>query len=130
MREEGEENEGFLVIVSRGGEKENNIAFSKEERAGKTIDIIETCRLIIWQRLAPSTDGTRVALREYLVFSEAVRDELLNSDLDNITATSRALLEKHGQTMQSDVEEKYKQGLLSERTYKILTARYVNENRS
>ena len=103
-------------------------AFSKEERAGKTIDIIETCRLIIWQRLAPSTDGTRVALREYLVFSEAVRDELLNSDLNNITATSRYLLEKYGQTMQSDIEDKYKQGLLSERTYKILTARYVNEN--
>ena len=48
-------------------------SFSKEERAGRTIDIIETCRLIIWQRLAPTIDGKRVALREYLVFNEKVK---------------------------------------------------------
>jgi defect in organelle trafficking protein DotB len=97
-------------------------SFPAEERKGRSIDIIETLRLIIWQRLAPTVDGKRVALREYLIFDEKVRDELLDSDLDNITATTRDLLKKYGQSMQEDVETKYKEGLLSDRTYKILTA--------
>ena len=51
-----------------------------EERHGRTIDLIETLRLIVWQRLVPDTQGKRVALREYLVFTEEIRDKLLNSD--------------------------------------------------
>lgn len=97
-------------------------SFPQEERIGRTIDIIETMRLIIWQRLAPSVDGKRVALREYLVFNEKVRDELLDSDPNQITATTRDLVKKYGQLMEVDVANKYKAGLLSERTYHILSA--------
>lgn len=97
--------------------------FSQEERLGRTIDIVETCRLIVWQRLVPSTDGKRVALREFLVFSEKLRDRLLDSDPEQITQTTRTLLHEHGQPMLADVEEKFKAGLLSNRWYQILTAR-------
>ena len=55
-------------------------SFPADERLGRTIDIIETMRLIIWQRLAPTIDGKRVALREYLVFDEKIRDTLLECD--------------------------------------------------
>lgn len=102
-------------------------SFPKEERIGRTIDIIETMRMIIWQRLVPSIDGKRIALREYLVFNEAIRDELLDSDPDKITAASRRLVKKYGQLMSTDVEAKYAQGLLSERTYKILIAKKPDE---
>lgn len=97
-------------------------SFPSEERKGRSIDIIETMRLVIWQRLAPTVDGKRVALREYLVFDEHIRDTLLDSDLDNITATTRDLVSRYGQPMQVDIESKYKQGILSDRTYKVLTA--------
>lgn len=96
-------------------------SFPREERIGRTIDIIETCRLIIWQRLAPTVDGKRVALREYLAFSEEIRDILLASDPDQVTATTRQLVKTHGQLMQVDVDEKYKAGIISERTYKVLS---------
>lgn len=102
-------------------------SFPQEERLGRTIDIIETLRLIVWQRLVPSVDGKRVALREYLVFSEKIRDRLLASDPENITQTTRQLLQEEGQTMLSDVEAKYKAGVLSERWYQILTARLKQE---
>lgn len=98
-------------------------SFPQEERLGRTIDIVETLRLIVWQRLVPSTDGKRIPLREYLVFSEAIRDRLLESDPENITQTSRQLLQEHGQPMLADVEAKYKEGLLTDRWYQILTAR-------
>ncbi|MCB1827361.1 MAG: Dot/Icm type IV secretion system ATPase DotB [Coxiellaceae bacterium] len=97
-------------------------SFPREERTGRTIDIIETMRLVIWQRLVPSVDGKRVALREYLAFNEDIRDELLEADPENITAATRKLVKKYGQPMRVDVEAKYKEGLISERTYKILAA--------
>lgn len=99
-------------------------SFPREERIGRTIDIIETMRLIIWQRLAPSMDGKRVALREFLIFNEEIRDKLLDSDPDKITATTRELVNQYGQPMHVDVKQKYQQGLISDRTYKILMARY------
>lgn len=98
-------------------------SFSKEERLGRTIDIIETLRLIVWQKLVPSIDCKRVALREYLVFTEKLRDRLLDSDPENITQTTRQLLSEQGQPMLRDVEEKYKAGLISDRWYQVLTAR-------
>ncbi len=97
-------------------------SFPKEERIGRTIDIIETMRLVIWQRLVPSVDGRRVALREFLVFNEKIRDQLLEADPDKVTAVTRRLVEEHGQLMHVDVEHKYQAGLISERTYKILSA--------
>lgn len=98
-------------------------SFPQEERLGRTIDIIETLRLIVWQRLVPATDGKRIPLREYLVFSESVRDHLLQSDPENITQTTRELLNLYGQPMLQDVEAKYKDKLISDRWYQILTAR-------
>lgn len=102
-------------------------SFPHDERTGRAIDIIETMRLIIWQRLVPSVDGMRIALREYLVFTEKLRDVMLDSDLEKITATTRQLVEQYGQPMRQDVEEKYKEGLISDRTYKILSASLEQE---
>lgn len=97
-------------------------SFSKEERTGRTIDIIETARLIIWQRLVPSVDGKRVALREYLVFDETVRDELLSVDPEKVTSKTRELVRKYGQPMQQEVDERFEAGLIDERTHKVLSA--------
>ncbi len=73
-------------------------SFPHEERLGRTIDIIETARLIICQRLVPTVDGKRTAIREYLVFNEKIRDLLLDGDPDNVTATTRKLVELYGST--------------------------------
>lgn len=104
-------------------------SFSREERVGRTIDIIETLRLIIWQRLVPSVDGKRIPLREYLIFSEALRDRMLASDPEKITETTRTLLHEFGQPMMQDVEAKYKEGQLSERWYQVLSARLKHETK-
>ncbi len=97
-------------------------SFPKEERIGRTIDIIETMRLIIWQRLVPSIDGKRIALREYLAFDERVRDELLGHDPEKVTAKTRELVHKYGQPMQVEVDKRFKEGVISKRTHNVLTA--------
>jgi defect-in-organelle-trafficking protein DotB len=94
--------------------------FPSDEREGRAIDILETIRLVIWQKLVPTTDGKRVALREYLVFNEEVRDELLATDLDKITSTVRRLVHEKGQSMWVEAKSKFEAGIISERQYKIL----------
>lgn len=98
-------------------------SFPLEDREARTIDIIETVRMIIWQQLAPTVDGKRTALREYLVFDDRLRDTLLDSDLSNITSTVRDMLKLHGQTMQTEVDAKFKAGIISKRMHTLLSAR-------
>lgn len=92
--------------------------FPADERHGRTIDILETIRLVVWQKLVPTVDGKRVALREFLIFDEKIRDKLLDEPFENVTAATRKLVKEFGQTMESDAERKFKEGLISERTYK------------
>ncbi|MCP4475876.1 MAG: Dot/Icm type IV secretion system ATPase DotB [Gammaproteobacteria bacterium] len=94
--------------------------FPIDERHGRTIDLIETVRLIVWQKLVPTVDGKRVALREYLVFDEDVRDELLSSDLDQVIANTRRLLNSHGQTMAVDAQKRFDEGIIAERDYQLI----------
>ncbi len=96
--------------------------FPAGEREGRTIDIIETMRLILWQKLVPSLDGKRVALREFLIFDEEVRDILLDSPLEKVTAITRKLVKERGQPMHKDATLKYENGIIGEREYKVLMA--------
>jgi len=97
-------------------------SFAGEERLGRTIDILETIRLCIWQKLVPTVDGKRVALREFLIFDEEARDILLASDPNEITTTTRQLVRQRGQLMTRDAKDKLDQGLISERVYNLIVA--------
>lgn len=105
------------------------ITFPPEERQGRTIDIIETVRLVISQRLVPTVDGKRVALREYLVFNEQVRDILLETDILNITNVVRKLVREYGHTMESDAQGKFKNGIISERQFHLIVEQAKREEK-
>ncbi|OGT60085.1 MAG: Dot/Icm secretion system ATPase DotB [Gammaproteobacteria bacterium RIFCSPHIGHO2_12_FULL_43_28] len=105
------------------------VSFPPEERQGRTIDIIETVRLVISQRLVPTVDGKRVALREYLVFNEEIRDILLETDILNITNTVRKLVREQGRTMAADAHEKFSAGIISERLYRIINEQAEREEK-
>ena len=103
--------------------------FPADERHGRTIDILETIRLAIWQKLVPTVDGKRVALREYLIFDDEIRDILLEVDVDNITSATRKLVKERGQTMEIDARKKFEEGLISARDYKLLQASAANADK-
>jgi defect-in-organelle-trafficking protein DotB len=105
------------------------ITFPAEERQGRTIDIIETVRVVISQRLVPTVDGKRVALREYLIFDEKIRDILLETDILNITNVVRKLVREHGQTMETDAQEKFKAGMITERQFNLITEQAKREEK-
>ncbi len=96
--------------------------FPLAERHGRTIDLFETIRLLIWQKLVPTVDGKQVALREFLVFDEKVRDQLLQAPIENVTSVTRQLLKKYGQTIMRDAQFYYDQGVISERTYQLMVS--------
>lgn len=91
------------------------------ERAGRTIDILETIRLCVWQKLVPTIDGKRVALREYLVFDQEVRDILLDGDPAKVTSATRRLVREKGQLMSVDAKIKFDAGIIDERHYQLIT---------
>lgn len=99
-------------------------AFSSEDLVGKTIDIVETMRLIVWQQLAPTVDGKQVALREYLIFDENVRDHLLSVPAERVTEEVRAILMQTKNSMYDDILEKYNSGIISQKVFERLTRRH------
>lgn len=94
--------------------------FPAEERHGRALDILETMRMVVWQKLVPSTDGKRISLREYLVFNEEIRDILVNTEVDMLADKTRQLLKERGQPMVVDAKKKFDAGLLSERDYNLI----------
>lgn len=97
--------------------------FPQEERYGRALDILETLRMIIWQRLIPSTDGKRVALREFLVFDDEIRDRLVSTDVEKIAHETRRILKEKGQPMIVDAKRKLELGLITEKDYQKLAQR-------
>jgi defect-in-organelle-trafficking protein DotB len=94
--------------------------FPAEERQGRALDILETMRLAIWQKLVRTVDGKRTALREVLVFTQEIRDILIDTPVELITAKTRELLITHGQPIEKDAKDKFDKGIIDERTYKMM----------
>lgn len=105
------------------------ITFPAEERQGRTIDIIETIRLVVSQRLVPTVDGKRVALREYLNFDEDVRDKLLSVDPNHIANAVRKMVRERGKTIAADAKEKFDAGIITERLYRVIAEQSTREDK-
>lgn len=99
-------------------------SFPPSDRANKIIDIIETARVIVWQKLVPTVDGKRVALREYLVFDDEIRDIFFQRGIDKVVDVARSLVKERGQEMTADAAQKYESGIISKRMYDIVVAGY------
>lgn len=90
--------------------------FPPQEKNSRATDIVGALRMVISQRLVPSTDGRRVALREYIVFNDEVVDMLLNGPggIDNIQNSCRLAMKKFGRSFVQDAQEKFQEGRISE----------------
>ncbi|WCB45683.1 type IV pilus twitching motility protein PilT [Nitratidesulfovibrio vulgaris] len=97
--------------------------FSVEERMAMTANLLSSLRMIVSQRLAPLPDESgRVALREYLVFTPEIREELLDTPPERLGQKVEALLLEHGQTMQTAAERAYGEGKITREKYKTIMA--------
>jgi defect-in-organelle-trafficking protein DotB len=90
-------------------------AFPAAERAVAQLEFTSALHMVLSQRLIPSTDGRRVALREYLVFDSAVKDLIRSAD-DVYVATLEAL-RRYGRPMVVDAQQKFKDGRICQAEY-------------
>lgn len=93
--------------------------FPHEAQGAVTMDLIETIRMLVWQRLFTRPDGSgRVAVREFLVFDEDVRSSLLamgSANVAQVPEKIREFVRERGQTMMQCARRHHEQGVLSER---------------
>lgn len=94
--------------------------FEAHEREAKLMDMIDSLAIIIYQNLVPSTDGQRVALREYLIFDGEVKDRLRESPIKQLFANTMAALMDKGQTLLMDAKQKWDAGRIDQKTYRRL----------
>lgn len=89
--------------------------FPNDMQSMAQLDIVESTKLIIAQRLLPTVDGKRCAIREYLPIDAQVRDMLWRSD--NIGRTAVEALSRYGRSMAEDIENRFREGKISQSVY-------------
>lgn len=101
--------------------------FETAERTERAYALMETMRMVVTQALVPRVGGGRVALREYLIFDEHVREHLLDTPLEQWTLETQNLLEKYGRSMQKSANAAYSEGLIDRRQYLLLSRGFGDE---
>lgn len=91
--------------------------FPEGERQAKLIDFVSATRLIIAQRLIPTLDGKRCAVKEYLHFDKEIRTILKTTDVLNITHVIDSIVKEKKQRLIDDVYKKYVEGLISKEDF-------------
>lgn len=100
--------------------------FPEEEQQPIASVLKANLRMIVHQRLVPrlprpQDEGKdvpgRIALREYLVFSEDLRMQLYNTPYEQLVPTVRKMVETRGQPLVKDAWNKYQEKLISDETY-------------
>jgi defect-in-organelle-trafficking protein DotB len=79
-------------------------------------NIIQSLKVIVAQRLIPTIDGKRTAIREYIVFNQEIKEALLSAN--NLGACAFQMVEKHGKPMIKDIIDKFEAGIISEEEFK------------
>lgn len=85
-----------------------------DQRDNLTISFVENLRLLVTQRLLPSTDGKRTPIREFLPVGRAIRNTLLDAPRDQWPRLTREAVHNHGQTFEQAIKKAFQAGRISE----------------
>lgn len=93
--------------------------FEPSERTERAFALMETIRMVVTQTLVPKIGGGRVALREYMPFTEEIRERLLSLTFDQWPLELMQMVPKYGKTMEKAAKDAYDAGLIEKRHYLI-----------
>lgn len=93
--------------------------FEPSERTERAFALMETIRMVVTQTLVPKIGGGRVALREYMPFTEEIRERLLSLTFDQWPLELMQMVPKYGKTMEQAAKDAYDAGLIERRHYLI-----------
>ena len=87
-----------------------------DERANLLNAMGQSLRLVVNQRLVPAADGRRTALREFVVFDNALRRRLQRTDPDQWEDVVQREVDGQGQSYPAAIRAALEQGRITERT--------------
>lgn len=87
-----------------------------DQRDSLTLGFVENLRLLVNQRLLPSRDGKRTAIRAFLPITRGIRNTLLDSPRERWPGLIRELTHTHGQSFTTAIHAALAQGRITEET--------------
>jgi defect-in-organelle-trafficking protein DotB len=96
--------------------------FEPNERSERAYALMETMRLIVTQTLVPKISGGRLGVREWMIFSDEVRDKFLSMDFKDWPAEIQRIIQFNGRTMAASAGIAFDAGLIDRRTYIMLSS--------
>ncbi len=105
------------------------VMFPAEQQQAKMYDLIQTLKTVVWQKLVPAVNGKLVALQEYIIFDEVLREKLIDKSLSSIDTILKDSFVTHGSTFADSALRAYRQNLISKGTYNSLCLNLPKESR-
>lgn len=96
--------------------------YPKESQPQAKLDVVQSSRMIIAQRLLPTVEGGRVAIREIMIFDQDDKDKIMESD--NVVSTAFKIVDSKGSPMVEDAKRKLDEGKISKETFKRVEDNY------
>ena len=94
-----------------------------DERDNSISAVAQSLRLVINQRLAPTIDGRRTALREFLVVDNALRSKFLVTEPREWPALTRRAVDEQGQSYSVAIDRALNEGRISEEVARVQRSR-------
>jgi defect-in-organelle-trafficking protein DotB len=99
-------------------------SFPRDEAESLANDLVDSLRLVLSQRLLPAPDGTLQAVREWMIFTEAMRLQLLKTPFDRLTPTIAEMVKTHGHPFAQDARHWHQKGRLTDHALQWLLSSY------
>ncbi|MBJ7265582.1 ATPase, T2SS/T4P/T4SS family [Idiomarina abyssalis] len=94
--------------------------FESSERDDRYKQFLSVSRVWCIQRLFPRSQGGRVAIREFLILTEEMRQELGDLGLGKARERISELVNTYGQSLANGAEKAYRNGDLDETTFRLI----------
>lgn len=91
--------------------------FPENEKEAAFMNLIDNLEMIVTQKLIPSVDGKRLAIREYIILNQDLKDLLIEGGIAKVTLNLRKLVKEFGHTFVEDLTDKLISGLITEETF-------------
>lgn len=99
------------------------------EKLGQTRNaLMSSVSLIVHQRLLPGVDGGRVPVREYLEFTQPIRDSLRSIPTDQLSREIAKLVEAHGQSLVQSARLQLGESKISQGVFDALHDEFFGNN--
>ncbi len=90
--------------------------FPGDEMGAIAAAYMSSVRVMLQQRLVPRKGGGRVAMREYLIVNETMRQELIQTPIDRTQVVVERMVREEGHSLLKDARQLYERGLIDEIT--------------